>query len=78
MLLGTVVVSVAGVARVYASIYTLKMGQRKIEEAATYGASVLAQLRGYAGRIWALGLHGAVGCFPGLVGKLAMDCHRHA
>lgn len=34
MLLGTMVVSVAGLARVLASIYTLEMGRRKIAEAA--------------------------------------------
>ena len=44
-LLGTVVVSVACLARVFASIYTLKMGLRKIAEAASSGAGMLAQFR---------------------------------
>lgn len=44
-LLGTVVVSVACLTRVFASIYTLKMGLRKIAEATSSGAGVLAQFR---------------------------------
>lgn len=51
LLLGTAVVSVASVARVCASIYTLKMGKRNIAEAATSGAGALAPLRGYVRRI---------------------------
>ena len=45
VLLGTMVVSVACLTRVFASIYTLKMGLRKIAEAASSGAGVLAQFR---------------------------------
>jgi hypothetical protein len=43
-LLGTIVVSVAGVARVFASIYILKMGLRKIVKAVTSRASSWANL----------------------------------
>jgi hypothetical protein len=49
VLLGTAMVSVAGVVRVFASIYTLKIGLRKIAKAATSGASTLAQILGYIG-----------------------------
>jgi hypothetical protein len=44
-----------------ASIYTLNMGSRKVAEAATSGACVLAQLRGYAGVYMETSLHGVVG-----------------
>jgi hypothetical protein len=45
VLLGTAVVSVAGVAKVFAPIYIVKNGLWKLSEAATCGVSEMAQLR---------------------------------
>ena len=48
LLLGTVVVSVACLTRFFASIYTLKMGLRKIVQGRNPMGAQLPQLRGYA------------------------------
>jgi hypothetical protein len=49
VLLGTAVVSMASVARIFTSIYTHNMGRWMIAKAATSGTIMLALLRGYAG-----------------------------
>jgi hypothetical protein len=59
VLSGTTVVPVASLARVFSSLYTLK--KWKVAEAAKSRASAMAQLRGYARRIWTPNLHGAAG-----------------
>jgi hypothetical protein len=61
-----------------ASIYTLNMGSRKVAEAATSGACVLAQLRGYAGADLETWLARGGWMIPDLIGELAMDCYRYA
>jgi hypothetical protein len=48
VLLGTAVVSVAGVAKVFAPVYIVKNGLWKLSEAFTCGVSEMAQLRRYA------------------------------
>jgi hypothetical protein len=53
------VVSVASLARVLSSVYTLKMELQKVAKVATSRASAMAQLRGYARLIRTLKLEGA-------------------
>jgi hypothetical protein len=76
LLLGTAVVSVAGLIRVFASIYTLNMESRKVAHAVTSGVSALVQLRGYVAADLDSWLASGGCVVPDLAEELAMDCYR--